>query len=49
MATNYMNMGVEPTVGTFSIIITYTLENRQYPLYSNMCFMNQQRLQTLME
>jgi len=49
MATNYMNNGVEPTVGPFSILITYKLESRQYPLSSNMCFMNQQMLQTLMK
>jgi len=49
MATNCMNMGVEPPIGTFSIPITHTLENRQYSLYSNMCMMNQQLLQTLMK
>jgi len=30
MATKYTNMGLQPTVGTFSLLITYTLENIQY-------------------
>jgi len=49
MATNYMNMWLEPTVGTYSILITYTLENIQYALYSSMCSTNPQLLQTFMK